>query len=285
MPQKEQIALMTGATSGFGKIIAQHLVQKNYSLFFLARSEEKAKQLIESLNKGNPQANIDFIICDLSSFHSIVEASHSIREKCPHIDLLILNAGLWNFEFQETTDGIEETLQVNLLSPILLFLKIRDLIPVNTNSKVIFTASGLHQGEIQFNDLEFRNKFSGFKAYRQSKLGVILITRLLAKHSEFSSISFYSVHPGIVKTDLGKNANWISRTIFRLMGSSLESGAKTHIRLIDELAGNLTSGEYYANCQITKASKESYDLEKAEKLFDIIKGYIKPFSGSSTKTS
>lgn len=267
---------MTGATSGFGRVIAKHLVAQNHNLIFLARSEEKAKQFKELLQSENLQANIEFIICDLSSFQSITKACEAIRSKCSQIDLLILNAGLWNFDFQESKDGIEETLQVNLLAPFLIFLKTKELIPLNNGSKIIFTASGLHQGKIQFDDLEFKNDFSGFKAYRQSKLGVILLTRLFAQLPDYLGMSFYAVHPGVVKTNLGKNANWLSRTIFRLMGTSVERGAKTHIKLIDEPAANLTSGEYYAKAKVTSTTKEACDLEEAKKLFGVVESYLNP---------
>lgn len=276
MEKRKKIAVMTGATSGFGKVIAHHLVQQNYELIFLARSEEKANRLIDALQKETHEATIEFIPCELSSFQSIAEACETIHKKCTHIDLLILNAGIWNFEFQESKDGIEETLQVNLLAPVLLFLKTKDLLPLNSGSKIIFSASGLHQGKIDYENLEFRNNFSGFKAYRQSKLGLILMTRLFAQLPEFSGLSFYSVHPGMVKTNLGDDANWLARTIFKLLGTSIEKGAQTHIHVINESSENLKSGEYYAKSKITKTTKEAYNLDEARKLWAKIKDYLQP---------
>lgn len=272
-----KIAVMTGATSGFGLEIAKHLVQLNYHLIFLARSEEKSRQLIKTLSKENIQKNIEFINCDLSSFQSINDASIQILEKCAHIDLLILNAGIWNFKYLESRDKIEETLQVNLLSPIFLFLKIESLLSLSSDAKVIFTASGLHQGKIQFDNIEFKNNFSGFKSYRQSKLGIILTTRYLAQLPKYHSFSFYSVHPGMVNTNLGKNAGWLSRTIFKLLGTSIQKGAKTHIHLIDTPNEKLISGEYYAKSKIKKTTSEANNLLEAEKLFKTIKNYISPF--------
>ena len=266
--------VMTGATSGFGQVIAKHLIQKNYNLTFLARSDEKAKRLIETLRVEHPEALIDYLICDLSSFQSITKVSTLIMEKQFQIDLLILNAGLWNFEFRETEDKIEETFQVNVLSPALLFFNLQQL--MKEDSKVILTASGLHQGTLNYEDLEFRMKFSGFKSYRQSKLAVILMTRLFASKPEFKDISFYAVHPGMVRTELGKNAGWLSRTIFHLMGKSLKNGAKTHLHLIDTPSNQLTNGGYYANSKLTKSSKESNDLNEAENLLKIIQEHISP---------
>jgi NAD(P)-dependent dehydrogenase (short-subunit alcohol dehydrogenase family) len=274
MKDNKQIALMTGATSGFGQVIAEHLVQQNHTLVFLARSEKKAELLKTSLLSKNPKATIDYVLCDLSSFTSIIDACKQVRKKCNRIDLFIQNAGIMNFEFQESKDNIEETLQVNLLAPMLLFLKLKDLIPRNYESKVLFTASGLHQGKINYDDLEFRKEFSSFNSYRQSKLGVILTTRLLATLPEYTGMSFYSIHPGMVRTELGKNANWLSKAIFYFLGTSLSNGAKTHNWLIDEPNDYLVSGDYYAKSKVSKASEESYNLEEASKLLKVIEKYI-----------
>lgn len=276
MINENKIAFITGVTSGFGQVIAKHLVEKGYTLLFLARSEEKANALKETILKAHPESIIDYVLGDLSSFHSIANAIRIIHEKYKRIDLMILNAGLWNFEFRETRDKIEETLQVNLLAPIFLFQKLKDLLPANDPVKVIFTASGLHQRNLQFDDLEFRSKFSGFRVYRQSKLAIILMTRLLAQTPEFSNICFCCVHPGMVKTELGKNAVWLSRSIFQMMGQPIDKGAKTHMYLIDEDIRNLHSGGYYANCRETKSSAPSYDMEVAKKLMGVINGYLNP---------
>ena len=141
------------------------------------------------------------------------------------------------------------------------------------SAKVIITASGLHQGHIDFEDIEFRNKFSGFKSYRQSKLGVILLTKHLANAEP--KIGYYAVHPGVVNTKLGRNANWLSNLIFRLIGKSKKKGASTHLYLIDQDNSELHSGGYYANARLTQSSKESNNMRTAKKLHAVVESYIK----------
>jgi NAD(P)-dependent dehydrogenase (short-subunit alcohol dehydrogenase family) len=138
---------------------------------------------------------------------------------------------------------------------------------------VIFTASGLHQGTIHFSDLGFKRRFSGFNAYRQSKLGIILITRLLAIKPEHAGIGFYCVHPGMVKTAIGRNASWFSQLIFKWLGQSKENGAKTHLHLIGHPTSELTSGGYYARANLSKSSSASYDMNCGEKLLHVLNEY------------
>jgi NAD(P)-dependent dehydrogenase (short-subunit alcohol dehydrogenase family) len=284
MADKNKIALITGATSGFGVVIARHLVKQGYSLIVFGRSKDKLDSLVLELKEVDVNCTVDSILCNLSSLKSIQHACESIQTTYSQIDLLVLNAGVWNFKFVETEDHIEETLQVNLLAPVLIFQRLNQLLPANGKTKVIFTSSGLHQGAVDFSDIEFRNSFSGFKAYRQSKLGVILMMRLFAKKEAYPGISFYAVHPGMVNTNLGRSAGWFSRMIFKLLGKSKEKGALTHLYLIDEPTSKLTSGEYYANSQITKASSESYNLENADKLLNTINVYFDKHIKSESKS-
>ena len=257
LTDKRKIALITGATSGFGVVVAKHLVKQGYLLIVLGRSKDKLDSLMLDLKKVASNCIIDPFLCNLSLFKSIRNACDAIKKAHARIDLMVLNAGVWNFKYIETEDNIEETLQVNLLSPVLIFQSLFRLLPIEGSSKVIFTVSGLHQGMVQFSDIEFRNTFSGFKSYQQSKLGLILMARLFSKKEEYTGISFYTAHPGMVNTKLGRNAGWFSKLIFKLLGKTKEKGAQTHLSLIDQPNSNLTSGEYYANCQITRASAES----------------------------
>jgi NAD(P)-dependent dehydrogenase (short-subunit alcohol dehydrogenase family) len=269
-----KIALITGATSGFGTVIAHHLVKKGYTTIVFGRSQKKLDALVVELKNAVPKCKVDAILCDLASFRSVNSACEKVRAAYERIDLFILNAGVWNFEFRETEDGVEETLQVNLLSPIHIFHKLQNTLPKNGSSKVIFTSSGLHQGEINFSDIEYRAKFSGFNAYRQSKRGILLMTTLFSQQPDYKGISLYAVHPGVVNTRLGRNAGWFSRFIFRLIGTSKENGAKTHQYLIDTPSESLTSGAYYAKSRITKPSTGANDLPTGEKLLERIQSYF-----------
>jgi NAD(P)-dependent dehydrogenase (short-subunit alcohol dehydrogenase family) len=275
MTQNNKIALITGATSGIGSIILDHLAKTDHQLLILARSEDKLKNHIKKIQQINPNVKTEGFICDLSSFESIQKTCAKIKATYQQIDLLVLNAGIWNFEYKESKDQIEETFQVNLLAPIMLFEELKTLLLKNDVSKVIITASALHQGEIHFNDLELREEFSGFKAYRQSKLGVILMTRWLAENDAYTGISFYAVHPGMVNTELGRSAGWFSRTVFKLFGKSPEKGAETHNYIIDQANSNLKSGEYYANKKITKTATYTYNMSVAKKLWNAIQTYLK----------
>ena len=109
---------------------------------------------------GNHE-NVVPVHCDLSSIKSLNSAIEIIKNHTDTLDILVNNAGLWEFGgFKETADGFERTFQVNLLAPYIL---VHGLLPLLKNAdapKVITTASALHQGTLNFDDLQYQNKFS-----------------------------------------------------------------------------------------------------------------------------
>ena len=275
---------ITGATSGIGLVLASNLASKGNTIIATARSFERGQELIEYYKNNYPfgKGKIEIVLCDLSSFESIVDACNLIKEKYICIDTLINNAGLWNFSFKESKNKIEEIFHVNVLAPILINLLLFDILLKSTDPRVIFAASGLHQGNVDFENLEFRKKFSGFKAYRQSKLELILLCRFLAKKMSHTNVGFYCEHPGLVNTKLGRDAGWFSNLFFRLFGISPVKGAQTLIFLAEEDKRHLTSGEYYYKKKVKKITTQSYDMKVAEHLFQKVKIYLSQYLTTSS---
>ena len=145
------------------------------------RNISNAKEILPSSD------NVVLLKGDLTDLTSVSKAIESIPTSV-EFDILINNAGIMSFERSETIDGFESTFQVNLLAPFMIFEKLKK--NLTNDCKVINTVSGLHQGKINFKDLQFKKNWSMLRTYRQSKLGLILLTRLLA--TENPDIKFYS---------------------------------------------------------------------------------------------
>ncbi|MDX1652372.1 MAG: SDR family NAD(P)-dependent oxidoreductase [Brumimicrobium sp.] len=267
-----KVILMTGATSGLGKAAALELLENDATLIVLYRNKDKFLQLEK---ENGSIGEIVGLHCDLSSFSSLKMALDEVRKSYDQLDIIINNAGVWSFDFSETADGIEKTFQVNVLAPYIIMQYLKDLLFKDKDaSKVITTASGLHQGTIQFDDIEYRNKYSGYKAYRQSKLGVILLTRLLGERED--DIVYVTQHPGLVSTGLARGGNWFARLFFKLFGKSLEKGAETLVYLVKTPADKLKSGEYYADKKVKKTDTSvSRNIDVARKLESEIKEMIR----------
>lgn len=262
---------MTGATSGIGKEVALDLASKGEKVLVLARRSAKAEDLVSACDRRLPNCpgSIEVIPGDLSSLRSVEEACDIVLKSQDRLDMLIHNAGIMNFKFVESSDGIEETLQVNLLSMVFMINKLKPLLLKSNDPRILCTASGLHQGTINFSDPEFRQGYSALAAYRQSKLGMILTCRYLAKELEQENITICSTHPGVVRTSLARTAPGWAKLVFWMMGKSPAAGAKTLLHTCHTPTDQLVSGEYYANSVVKKITPESYGMEAAAKLWKL----------------
>ena len=272
---KNKIILITGATSGIGKETALGLANLGAIIVFTTRDVIKGEKTKKELIAKTNNKNIHMLTCDLASFESIKNCCNEFKSKFDKLHVLINNAGVWDFKRKESKDGIENIFAVNYLAPFLMTELLLDLLIKSKPSRIINVTSGMHYGTINFNDIEFKQKFSGAKAYRQSKLALILYTRLLAKKLKGKGVTVNAAHPGMNKTDLGRDAGGFSKMIFKMMGKDPSIGAETSIFLASSPDIENITGEYWAKKEIKKSSKESYNMDLAEKLWDVSKKYLK----------
>jgi NAD(P)-dependent dehydrogenase (short-subunit alcohol dehydrogenase family) len=270
---KGKTVFITGATSGIGKETALALAKKGATVIFTSRDLEKGKLILEELIVRSNNIDIHLLLCDLASFESIKTCCTEFKNNFDELHILINNAAIWDFTRRESKDGIENTFATNHLGQFLLTNLLLDVLKKSTPSRIINLTSGLHYGTINFEDIEFRYKFSGFKAYKQSKLANILFTRSLAQRLTGNGITVNCVHPGMVNTNLARDAGWFMRGVFKLLGKSPKKGAQTSIYLATSPKIKTITGEYFSNCKIRRSSRQSYDMGLAKKLWELSEEY------------
>jgi NADP-dependent 3-hydroxy acid dehydrogenase YdfG len=89
----DKLALVTGATSGFGKACAEKFAQEGYDVIITGRRQERLQELRERLQKdfGVEVLTADFDIRDFKACRAFVEG---LSGKWRKIDVLVNNAGL-----------------------------------------------------------------------------------------------------------------------------------------------------------------------------------------------
>ena len=174
MTQQKYI-LITGATSGLGKAAAMHLAAEGAVVIAASRNAQKGETLLSDYRETYPKGKgrIELVACDLNSFDSISMACEEVAESYEHLDMIINNAGIMNFEFRESKNGIEETWQVNLLAPMLISHLLIHKFKNVLEPKLIFTTSGLHRGIIDFR----RSRVAQEKIHRLQMLQPVQIGR------------------------------------------------------------------------------------------------------------
>ena len=91
MKNRYKTALVTGASSGIGRMIAKQLAHEGYKLVLIARREERLQALQEELGKTTP---CHIIASDLRNTDAVRQAIEGLPEEFRAIDVLINNAGL-----------------------------------------------------------------------------------------------------------------------------------------------------------------------------------------------
>ena len=271
---KNKIVLITGATSGIGKETAKGLAALGATIVITTRNQNKGITTKNEIIQATNNKNVDVIDCDLASFESIRNCCNEFKTKYQAIHVLINNAGVWDFKRRISKDGIENIFQTNYLAPFLMTNLLIDLLKKSSPSRIINLTSGITSGSIHFEDLEFNQNFSGMKAYGQSKLAIILFTRLLAEKLKGTGVTVNCVQPGMSRTNLGRDAGTFSKIGFKLLGKDPKKGAETSIYLASSKEVENITGEYFVKEKVKQSSKESYDMDLAKKLWEISKKYV-----------
>ncbi|XP_043082350.1 retinol dehydrogenase 12 isoform X3 [Puntigrus tetrazona] len=165
------------------------------------------------------------------------------------VDILINNAGIMMCPYSKTADGFEMQFGVNHLGHFLLTYLLLDLLKKSSPSRIINVASVAHTwGSIHLDDINSEKGYSPRRAYGQSKLANILCTRSLAKRLQGSGVTVYSLHPGVVQSELFRNLSkpvQIAVKVFSPFTKSTVQGAQTTIYCAVEPKLDNESGGYY----------------------------------------
>ena len=280
MATQEKIMIVTGATGGIGLTTARELAATGARVVLVGRSEARLADAVALITQQTPDAQLDTIQADLSSQAEVCVVADTIKQRYDHIDVLINNAGAYYTTLQLSVDGIEMTWALNHMAPFLLTTQLLDLLRASAPARIITVASAAHQGAIiDFDDLEGKKRFSGWKAYGQSKLANIMFTYELANRLLESDVTANCLHPGFVATGFAQNnAGWFAKffaVMQRYMAITPAQGAETSIFLARSDSVVTTTGRYFDKCKPVPSSKVSYDVTTQRRLWQLSQNMVK----------
>lgn len=266
--------LITGATSGIGLAAIKKIAESDYDITFIGRSETRCKELVEELKNINPKNNYSYKLADFEDLESIRRVAYDLLAELPRLNILINNAGAVYAKRELTAEGYEKTFVTNHLSPFLLTNILLPLIENTPSARIINTASDSHyMGRLNFNDLHYSRIYFVMRAYERSKLANVLFSNHLAKLLQDKKVTVNSLHPGVVKTDIGKkNTNFVVAMFWKIFnniaGVSVEQGADTIIYLATSPEVEGVTGKYFYKRKPKEPSKLAQDTVLAEQLWN-----------------
>ncbi|XP_030650271.1 retinol dehydrogenase 12-like [Chanos chanos] len=269
--------LITGANTGIGKETAVDLASRGARVILACRDMTRANKAAEDIRHRSGNGNVVVKKLDLASLQSVRDLARDVLQTEDRLDILINNAGVMSCPKWKTEDGFEMQFGVNHLGHFLLTNCLLDLLKKSAPSRIVNVSSLAHErGQIHFDDINLDKDYTPQKAYRQSKLANVLFTRELAKRLQGTGVTVYSLHPGVIRTELGRHfwpqlPLW-KRVVFRplvLLIKSPWEGAQTTIHCAVEESLANESGYYYSDCKPKAVAPQGADDETAKRLWEL----------------
>jgi NAD(P)-dependent dehydrogenase (short-subunit alcohol dehydrogenase family) len=269
MSLEGQVFVITGANTGIGLSTARELARRRARVILACRSRERTEPVLSAIREESKDAVIEFLELDLANLASVRRAAAQVLERERALHVLINNAGVAG-QRGVTADGFELAFGVNHLGHFLFTALLLDRIRASAPSRVVTVASKAHYRATGIDWQAVRRptrSWSGFHEYQVSKLANVLFSAELARRLEGSGVSTYSLHPGVIASDIWRRIPWPLRPVVTGFMSSVEEGANTTVYCAtsSEIGGQ--SGLYWDECAPKRPSYRARDAGLAAELW------------------
>ncbi|XP_026099499.1 retinol dehydrogenase 11-like [Carassius auratus] len=269
--------LITGANTGIGKETAVDMAKRGARVILACRDMDRANRAADEVRTRSGNGNVIVKMLDLASLQSVRALAKDVEQTEERLDILINNAGIMMCPQWKTEDGFEMQFGVNHLGHFLLTNLLLDLLKKSAPSRVVSVSSLAHDtGKIHFDDINLEENYDPLISYRQSKLANVLFTRELALRLKGTGVTTYTLHPGVINTELGRHffpslPLW-KRLLFMPLFFFVKTpwqGAQTTIYCAVNESLQDSSGLYYSDCAVKEAAPQGRDDAAARRLWDL----------------
>jgi len=178
----KRTVLVTGASSGIGRAVAQNLLQQGHTVVGVSRDCRKFTRQME---------NFRSVELDLSRLSELPQKIRQLQQMFPEIDAVVFSAGIGQFGSVEefSYPQIEALMTINFTSQVFLTKALLPALKRKANSDLIFIGSeaalkGSRKGAI----------------YCASKFAIRGFTQALREECSNSNVRVCLINPGMVKT-------------------------------------------------------------------------------------
>ncbi len=260
-------AVITGANTGIGRVTAEKLAARGAVVILACRSEERTQPVVDGIVAAGGEAH--FVALDLGDLSSVRAAAAQVIALGKPIDLLINNAGLAG-KRGLTKDGFEIAFGTNHLGHFLWTLLLAPHLRPALGTRIVNVASKSHYSAkgIDFDAVKrVTTSRAGLSEYAVSKLANVLFTVELARRLGEKGIHSYSLHPGVVASDVWREVPALLRPVIKLFMLSNEDGAKTTLYCATSPDCAQENGKYYDTSRTVTPGKLAQDSELAAALW------------------
>ena len=273
--QEQQVALVTGASSGIGKATASAFARLGWHVIGTGRTPARCEEAEAEIRAvAAPGARIDFLRGDFCEMAGVVRIARETEGLTDRINVLINNAGGVRDQRYLSSDGIEATMAANHFAA---FLLTRELMPLlraaATNSggaRVLAVASSAHEmcEGMRFGDLNWDADYAASAIYCQAKLANILFTRELNRRVEPDGIVAQAMHPGLVKSNFFNHGDEFMQQYGESKdGFTPEHSAETLVWMATAAETGAPGARYFHDQKECEAKPQATDDAAASRLW------------------
>lgn len=273
---KDKVFLITGATSGIGKVTALEVAKLGATVVLVGRNKAKTEGVVKEIKEKSGNEKIDYLLADLSIQKEVKRIAEEFKQKYDRLDVLVNNAGLLMHKKELTPDNLEYTFATNHLAYFILTNLLLDLLKKSAPSRIVNVSSMAHKmGDLDFDDINFeKHKYNSLKAYGKSKLNNVLFTYALAEKLKGTGVTVNCLHPGVVNTGFAFITDIpfikpILEAIVRPFFLTPEKGAETQIYLATSDEVKDVTGKYFDKKRAIPSSSNSHSKEAQKKLWEL----------------
>ncbi|KAJ5816973.1 hypothetical protein N7447_009206 [Penicillium robsamsonii] len=306
---KDKVILTTGVSSGsLGGFFVQSIAKaKPAWLILAARNADKLAKMAAEITTAQPEIQVRTLQVDLGSLKSVQEAAAQVNsswDDIPVIDVLVNNAGIMAVDYQLSPEGFESHLATNHLGPFLFTnLIIKKIVAAKEPRIVVVSSDGHRLNPFRFYDYNFDDgkTYDRWHAYGQSKTANMLFAISLAQKLGIKyNLQAYSLHPGVIWTNLGNHLDWSVeldglRNVDKSLGNPegwkefdakpLERGAATHLYAAFDPCLKANNGAYLIDCHVSDPlvdtvlpwATSSFEAERLWRLSEKLVGQEFPY--------
>ena len=232
--QSGRNAVVTGASSGLGRVVAEQLAAHGAHVVMAVRDVAKGERVRAELLSQHPDAKLEVRLLDLADLESVTRFANDLSTKIQTLDLLVNNAGIAGGPRRLSPQGYELTWATDFLGPFALTGRVLPLMEGTRETRIVTVGSNLYK-RIKVTpplaDPGAEGSLSAGKAYVAAKTADLLfaleLERRLRAHD--SNVRSLSAHPGVAKTSLQRSTSTRDRAVAKLiniaLGRTAEVGA------------------------------------------------------------
>jgi NAD(P)-dependent dehydrogenase (short-subunit alcohol dehydrogenase family) len=263
------VALITGGNVGIGRVTAIELAKAGYQVVIAGRSRSRTQPVLDQIRSLGLGPEALFLPLDLASLSSVRDCAELFKALNLPLHLLINNAGVAGLRGL-TADGFEMAFGINHLGHFLLTQLLLPELMASGPSRVVTVSSRAHKrtAGIDWSALQKTTRsWTGIEEYAVSKLANLLFSAELARRTQGTGVSCYSLHPGVVDTEIWRALPDWARPLLRWRGLlTAEEGAQTSLHCALR-APVSESGLYFSKSHVATPAPLGRDSDLARLLW------------------